>query len=546
MRLPALPLALTCVALSACNDQGLSSEAAPNPGTPAISVDPREIALGPVEGGSVETVVVTVRSVGDAALTVESIAFDDRVDGLSLTVGELPTVLPAGSELQAIVTFDAHLARAEGELVVLSDDPVSPRIGVPVTAEADLAWLTIDPNPLDLGVVTPGATAPGQVALRNDGNIDLHVETVVLLADDVSFDEALPLPMTIAPGQSVPVDLTYAPVARGEEQAQLWVASNSWLGDTMGTVLGRGGWAGVSGRICDPSGGDWVVDARVFASIDFDGDGESDWTTETRTDATGRYQLEDVPPGTWLLQVEKGSYSASREIVVPEGGGVYELSEDVCLDPDSVQLAVVTGEYDHVESIITDLGLAYDAYSGTSGLRDLAGDEAALSTYDVIFLNCGDYRGLRNDLDEITPALQRFVEAGGSVYASDWASLVVEQTWPGLVDLYGSDTDFENTAIGTMARIEADVVDTVMAYAIGSTRAEILYDLDAWIVPLGAGANVDVLVRSTVPTFTGTVEDAPLAVRIEEGGRIVFTTFHNEQQITRDMDAALREIILSL
>ncbi len=538
--------AVALALLAACSDHAVTQQAPVEAGTPSISVEPGAVSIGPLDGGQQDTAVVRVRSVGDAALKVDAISLAERVDGLSLTVGELPAVLPPGGELQAIVTFDAHVPEAVGTVVVTSDDAVHPTVDVPVVANADLAWLSIDPDPLDLGVVIPDQTVSDGVSLRNEGNIPLVVDTLVLLADRVQLVDPPDLPLTIDPGGSAWLDLSYTPQDRSEEQAQLWVSSNSWLGDTMGSVLGRGGWPGISGRVCDPSGDGWVIDARVFASIDLDLDGITDWTTETRTDSTGHYTLEDVPPGTWLVQIEKGSYTATTTVTVPESGGVYELPEDTCLDPDSVRLAVVTGEYDHVEHIIEGLGLDYDLWDGTTGLRQLIGNETTLNAYDVIFLNCGDYSGVANDMDELGPKLQRFVEAGGSVYSSDWASLVVEATWPELIDFHGTDTDFEQTAVGAMTQILADVDDTVMAYAIGADTAELTYDLDAWVVPVDTTDGVDILMSGTAPTFGEPIVNAPLVIRVEPAGRIIYTTFHNEQQITEDMHAALSEMILSL
>ena len=49
------------------------------------------------------------------------------------------------------------------------------------------------------------------------------------------------------------------------------------------------------------------------------------------------------------------------------------------------------------------------------------------------------------------------------------------------------------------------------------------------------------------PTWgSGSSQDVPLAVQIDDGGRVIYTTFHNEQQITVDMEALLMEIILKL
>lgn len=534
------------LAFLACTEQGLTARDEVVQGEPDVRVQPASIELGPLSGGERAEAALQVESVGALGLTVHAMRLVDATPGLDLQVPPLPTVLPPGAALSALVSFEAHSTEAVGTIEIETDDPDSPLLTVPVSALADLAWLEIAPNPLELGVVIPGQVVDDAVSLSNRGNVELVVDTLVLLADHVELAAPPALPLTIGPGATLDLPVRYAPVDRAEENAQLWVGSTSWLGDAMGAIHGKGGWPGVQGRICDPSGAGWVIDAEVTAEIQIGDAPDQTWLATTRTDHDGYYTLQDVPPGLWTLNVRKGSYTATFEITVPEGGGLYELADPTCLDPDAVSLAIVTGEYDHVEHLVAELGLDYDAYGGTTGLRTLLNDPELLAQYDVLFLNCGDYRPMASDLALYADVLVQYVEAGGSVYASDWASLVVEAAWPELVDLYGYDSVFETTAVGVSTRQDVEVVDTILAYAVGSTTAEIVYDLDAWIVPVAPGAGVEVLARSTVPTFAGTQEDAPLALRVEPGGRIIFTTFHNEQQLTEDMEAALKEIILSL
>ncbi|MBK9371940.1 MAG: carboxypeptidase regulatory-like domain-containing protein [Deltaproteobacteria bacterium] len=72
----------------------------------------------------------------------------------------------------------------------------------------------------------------------------------------------------------------------------------------------------VTGRICDPSGGLWIVGATVTLSADLNGDGTIDVEITTTTDADGYYTLTGVPDGTWLVRVEKGSFSVEFEVTV--------------------------------------------------------------------------------------------------------------------------------------------------------------------------------------------------------------------------------------
>lgn len=540
--------AISLLLAPACSDQGLAEQQGPPPDGPDIVVEPVLVELGPVGPGEQAQATLTIRNVGDANLALQDIALAEPTAGLTLDLPALPQVLAPGTQVQATVHFEAVVLQAEVELRVLSDDADEPDLAVPVQALALLPWLQIQPDPYDFGAVTPGEERPGQVLLTNVGNVDLVVDRVLMLAEHMTLAQDQSLPLTLPSGQSHTLPLSFQPQSRGDEVGQLWVGSSSWLGDVMAVVQGHGGWPGISGRVCDPSGGGWVVDATVSAAIDHDADGVVDWVTEARTDADGHYELRDLPPGTWEVSIQKGSYSATFTATVHDAGGVTELTEDTCLDPDSVRIAVVEAEWDSVEHLLRDLGLTYDVYDGANGLYGLLSPDGALDDYDVLFINCGDYRSIIDDLPALAPQLDRWVRAGGSLYVSDWAWQVVEAAWPEAIDFHGADTSFEAPAVGAAATVQADVVDTVVAYAVGDDTAEIIYDLDAWVVLDQAGEGVDVLVQADVVTMTATsaLTDRPLAVRFSPGGRVVFTSFHNDRQITRDMDAALREIILSL
>ena len=48
---------------------------------------------------------------------------------------------------------------------------------------------------------------------------------------------------------------------------------------------------------------------------------------------------------------------------------MYELPEDECLLADLVDIAVVMGEYDHIEGILSQLDLDYDLFDETEYLN---------------------------------------------------------------------------------------------------------------------------------------------------------------------------------
>jgi len=316
------------------------------------------------------------------------------------------------------------------------------------------------------------------------------------------------------------------------------------------------GFGDVEGRICDPAGTDWVVGALVYISVDVDGDGGEDYRVETTTDADGYFILEDVPPGTWTVHVEKGSFSTSFIVEVVEGERVT-LPEAECLDSGSVDVAVITGEYDDIGAMLTTLTVPYDSYDGTTS-TDYLGlllSPADMAGYDIIFINCGEH------MTDWAPALWSdvgtnladYVYNGGSIYASDWAYPFVEAAWAGAVDwyedpAYGDDTTIGAAFMGDVGTIDGTILDAEMQSILGTTSAELHYDLNNWSVPVAVGGAAYPLVTGTAPIVGGgSVSGSPLALEMDWGdGRVIFTSFHNERQATVDMELLLMEIILSL
>jgi hypothetical protein len=306
---------------------------------------------------------------------------------------------------------------------------------------------------------------------------------------------------------------------------------------------------GVSGKVCDPSGDGYVVGATVYVDYDTDGDGTIDGRAETTTDENGAFTLEGIPEGTWTVVVTKGSFSTTFDVLVTDGE-ISELAYEECLDGDSATIAVISGNYDSVESILDRLEIEYDLYDGngySTQYLDLLKDATRLKDYDIVFFNCGVNDLWLIDQSEIVANLKAFVDGGGSVYASDWAYYFVESSWPDKIEFYGNDQASGSAYVGKSGSLTAAVGDATIEAIVGNDEADLNYDLPSWVVPEGAAAGTNVLLTGEATVQSGERIESPLATRFYEGpGQVIYTTFHNEQQTTLHMDLILEEIILSL
>ena len=102
--------------------------------------------------------------------------------------------------------------------------------------------------------------------------------------------------------------------------------------------------------------------AYVYTTYDSTGDGEHDARAGDETDVNGAYEVTGIPVDQdYTVYAIKGSFEASFDVSV--GSGMTEIPSDECmLEPPDI--AVVTGDYDHIEDIIGGMGFEYTEIDG--------------------------------------------------------------------------------------------------------------------------------------------------------------------------------------
>jgi len=370
----------------------------------------------------------------------------------------------------------------------------------------------------------------------------------------------------------------HTPSSRPTPWSHLWSWFGAWLVTTALVVAGCGSEQGLTQKVepdlattsstddpvpPDPSGATGSLEGHICSP-----NGESGLAAAyvvvvaegkehvTETDGGGFFRLHGLPVGQWDLIVEKGSFTVTTQVVIDEGK-TASLDVDDCLplEQNEIRIAVFTGEYDAVQDVLDVLELEYDLIHGRSGTTyvDFLSDLDAMRSYDILFFNCGMDFGWRSDSAKITQNLKTYVQEGGSVYASDWAYYFVEDTWPAKNDFIGNDGSFGDATTGWAGSVEGKVLDPAMEARLGKARADIHYDLDAWVPVETVTADTEVLIEGTFEWsalygYGGRERHTgPLATRVHDGlGTVVYTSFHNERQVTGDMALLLEEIILSL
>lgn len=207
---------------------------------PDIEVDPSSVTFDPLAVGSEAAVQsVTVRNVGDEALTLNGLSIEDATAPYTLSaLGSV--LLEPGTETNFTIAFEPTTAAEWTTNVFIdSNDPDEARVAVPVTGTGIAPALQVTPENYDFGRLYVGCDSTAELTLTNVGNADLSItgfEYITASTEEFSFDDAEdvngPLPWTLAPGTSTTVYVGYRPLDEYEDEGFVRIASNDPLRTT--------------------------------------------------------------------------------------------------------------------------------------------------------------------------------------------------------------------------------------------------------------------------------------------------------------------------
>ncbi len=276
----------------------------------------------------------------------------------------------------------------------------------------------------------------------------------------------------------------------------------------------------------------------------------------TETDVDGHFVL-TVPADASVIVIQKGPFRRQLPIAVqacadnPIDAAWSRLPRDAS-EGAVPRVAVVTGSYDHMESVLSRLGFGPSAVEIVDGNPELGGDggagffrdRARLTSFDYVFVNCG--AGIAESWDGPTalsePAvvdnLRAFVEGGGRLYVTDLAHDVMEHTAPAAIDFGGQDGLSSTPEPLDRAESGPPIFDVAQAEVVDG-------DLRAWLRAAGGLDAADrmplrglsagwVMVRSAPEAGARTwvrgpmgMSVRPLTVTTDRGcGRALFTSYH--------------------
>lgn len=274
-------------------------------------------------------------------------------------------------------------------------------------------------------------------------------------------------------------------------------------------------------------------------------------------------------------------------LVLALGGG---CTDQTIFSLNIGEVAVVPGDFDTPEAVLDKLEVGYTRYDGwhengprydyetdydwnalyddpNAEVEDFLADKYAIGAFDVVFLSSG-MRGagelLYNNANEpddqlvtdpaVIAAIQEFVDLGGHLYVTDWAYDLIEVAFPGAIEFLGDDLNLDDAQQGEPQTVNARVVDQVMLESLemsaGANEVETVFNFDSWAVVESVGAGTDVLLEADIIYQDGAdlipIAASPVLTVTEvgdRGGKVVYTAFHTEAQITPDVQDIINYLI---
>ena len=300
---------------------------------PGLRVAPATQTCGD-EPGSISFGEAAPEHSVDRTLVIESTGqVPVRVVSAELEAGSSPAFtidpVPASTVLEPRMTFSlmAHYRPTTGGgdrgTIVIHSDVAGPSgaLRVPVCGQASVAAVCGQPVPLDLGVVEIGSSAHGVLHLTSCGLRALDVSAIRLSAaaqhpSDASFDISLPrvAPLTLAPGESIDVDVRFTPSSIGSVTGFVEVVSSAY-GSPMAffPVLGTGGGCALLMQPSLLNFGAVPSGQTASRTVVLSNSG-----SQTCSVATGVLRLDTTDAMTPLIDVP-----LSATAFVPAGGDVY-------------------------------------------------------------------------------------------------------------------------------------------------------------------------------------------------------------------------------
>ena len=226
--------------LFGCSDHMVAKVA---PREADILVYPEHINFGHlISGQESDQETFTVINTGDGDLNILSPVLVSGNERYKLISEEEEYVVPAGELIEFVVEYRPETYESNGAYIEIeSDDEDEPVVLVTLEGYGDAPVMKVTPKEFDYGHISIGCDNEERITIRNDGNMDLVIESVVQMvtqpADIIMEMGSLPeLPWTLIPGQEIDFLVSYVPTDVGSDESKIDIVGSDPYTPEVNTI----------------------------------------------------------------------------------------------------------------------------------------------------------------------------------------------------------------------------------------------------------------------------------------------------------------------
>ncbi len=196
---------------------------APSP-TYLLTPSTSSLNFGNILVGSSASQAVTLANTGNSSVSISQIS----VSGTGFTAGGVtpPVTLSVGQGVSLVVGFSPSLAGAStGSVTVVSSATNSPAT-ISLAGTGVQPQISVVPTSVNFGNVTVGITNTQTVTVSNPGSANLSVTQATVSGSGFGLS-AVTLPLTLAPGGSAALTVSFTPASASSTTGALTLVSNA-------------------------------------------------------------------------------------------------------------------------------------------------------------------------------------------------------------------------------------------------------------------------------------------------------------------------------
>ncbi len=276
-------------------------------GTSQLSLSATTLNFGNVLVNGTVTQALTLKNSGQSDVQVAQIA----VTGGAFSASGMaaPVTISAGQSMALQATFAPKSAGTATGAITVTSNATNPTSTVALSGSAVAASYTmaLSPSSLNFGNVSAGSSTTQNVQVSNTGNSSVTVTQVAASGAGISVG-GLGAPVTLAPSQSLALQVTFAPTTAGATAGSVTVTNNDGV-NAVAAVTGAEVQPGLSLTPTSASFGSVVTGSTNSQTVQIKNSGTASLTVSQATVTGAGFTLSGLALPLTLTPGQSGNFN---------------------------------------------------------------------------------------------------------------------------------------------------------------------------------------------------------------------------------------------